>query len=92
MTAISWTSTGIPAPQGSKRHVGRGIMIEANKALQNEIIVDSPLLHAVNLNTKNPGIIYDINDNKTIDPLFLHLPKNKILRLFIFCNVFNKIL
>ena len=33
MTAISWTSTGIPAPQGSKRHVGRGIMIEANKAL-----------------------------------------------------------
>ena len=33
MTAISWTSTGIPAPQGSKRHVGRGIMIEASKSL-----------------------------------------------------------
>jgi len=33
MTAIHWTSVGIPAPQGSKRHVGRGIMIESCKAL-----------------------------------------------------------
>ena len=33
MTAISWSSAGIPAPQGSKRHVGRGIMIESSKSL-----------------------------------------------------------
>ena len=25
---------GIPAPQGSKRHVGRGIMVESSKALK----------------------------------------------------------
>ena len=35
------------------------LKFEANKALQREIIVDSPLLHAVNLSTKNPGIISD---------------------------------
>ena len=27
--------------------------------------------------------MYDVNDNKTIDPLFLHLPKNKILQLIL---------
>lgn len=31
--SISWTSIGDPAPQGSKRHVGRGIMIESSKKL-----------------------------------------------------------
>ena len=39
---------------------------EANKALQREIIVDSPLLHAVNLNTNNPGIISDKKDKKLV--------------------------
>lgn len=33
MNSISWTSIGIPVPQGSKSYVGNGIMIEANKAL-----------------------------------------------------------
>ena len=31
--SISWTTIGEAAPQGSKRHVGRGIMIEASKKL-----------------------------------------------------------
>ncbi len=31
---ISLTIYGRPAPQGSKRHVGRGIMVESSKALK----------------------------------------------------------
>lgn len=31
MTSISFTVPGKPAPQGSKRHVGRGILIESCK-------------------------------------------------------------
>ncbi len=31
---ISLTVYGRPAPQGSKRHVGRGIMVESSKALK----------------------------------------------------------
>lgn len=42
------------------------IKFEANKALQNEIIIESPILHATNLNTKNPGIISDEKDKKLI--------------------------
>lgn len=30
----SWKTVGIPAPQGSKRHVGMGRMIESSKALK----------------------------------------------------------
>lgn len=30
---LSFTVPGIAAPQGSKRHVGRGIMVESSKAL-----------------------------------------------------------
>lgn len=30
---ISFTVIGTPVPQGSKRHVGHGVMVEANKAL-----------------------------------------------------------
>lgn len=30
-TSISFTVPGKPAPQGSKRHVGRGIMVESSK-------------------------------------------------------------
>jgi crossover junction endodeoxyribonuclease RusA len=33
MTAVSFTVPGRPAPQGSKRHVGRGIMVESSKEL-----------------------------------------------------------
>jgi crossover junction endodeoxyribonuclease RusA len=31
VTSISFTVPGKPAPQGSKRHVGRGIMVESSK-------------------------------------------------------------
>lgn len=31
MTSVSFTVPGKPAPQGSKRHVGRGILIESCK-------------------------------------------------------------
>lgn len=33
MTTLKLTVVGRPAPQGSKRHVGRGVMIEASKYL-----------------------------------------------------------
>ena len=33
------------------------IEFEAKKALQNEILIEKPFLHAVNLKTKEPGII-----------------------------------
>jgi crossover junction endodeoxyribonuclease RusA len=33
MTTIAFTVPGKPAPQGSKRHVGRGIMVESSKEL-----------------------------------------------------------
>ena len=49
------------------------IRYEANKALQKEILCDTPLLHAVNLNTKNPGIVSDKTDNK----LVIHREKRK---------------
>jgi len=31
MTSVSFDVIGTPAPQGSKRHVGRGIMVESSK-------------------------------------------------------------
>lgn len=31
MTALTFTVPGKPAPQGSKRHVGRGILVESSK-------------------------------------------------------------
>lgn len=34
MTAISFSVRGIPAPQGSKRHVGNGVMIEMSKRVK----------------------------------------------------------
>jgi Holliday junction resolvase RusA-like endonuclease len=34
MTAIAFTVHGLPAAQGSKRHVGHGIMVESSKALK----------------------------------------------------------
>ena len=33
MISISWETIGDPAPQGSKRHVGNGVMIESSKKL-----------------------------------------------------------
>ena len=34
MSAITFTVTGAAAPQGSKRHVGRGVMAESSKRLK----------------------------------------------------------
>jgi Holliday junction resolvase RusA-like endonuclease len=34
MSAWSFVAYGTPAPQGSKRHVGRGVMIESSKAVK----------------------------------------------------------
>lgn len=31
---IAFTVIGLPAPQGSKRHVGRGILVESSKAVK----------------------------------------------------------
>ena len=33
-TAVSIVAYGSPAPQGSKRHVGRGVMVESSKAVK----------------------------------------------------------
>ena len=33
MTRVEFTVLGVPAPQGSKRHVGRGVLVESSKAL-----------------------------------------------------------
>ena len=43
MTEVRWASIGIPVPQGSKRHVGNGIMIEQSATLpawRNQLIYD----------------------------------------------------
>jgi len=43
----SWATNGIPAPQGSKRHVGNGRMVESSKALKpwrEQIIADAKQL------------------------------------------------
>ena len=43
MTEIKWMTVGIPVPQGSKRHVGNGIMIEQSAGLpawRNQLIYD----------------------------------------------------
>ena len=34
MTAIGFHVVGLPAPQGSKRHVGNGVMIESSKKVK----------------------------------------------------------
>lgn len=34
MSALLIVAYGLPAPQGSKRHVGKGIMVESSKALK----------------------------------------------------------
>lgn len=34
MSSWAFTAIGVPASQGSKKHVGRGIMIESSKALR----------------------------------------------------------
>jgi Holliday junction resolvase RusA-like endonuclease len=34
MTILQFTVHGIPAPQGSKRHIGRGVMIESSKKVK----------------------------------------------------------
>jgi len=34
MEGIGFTVRGIPAPQGSKRHVGKGVMVESSKKVQ----------------------------------------------------------
>jgi crossover junction endodeoxyribonuclease RusA len=34
MTTVTFTVYGLPAAQGSKRHVGRGIMVESSKNLK----------------------------------------------------------
>jgi Holliday junction resolvase RusA-like endonuclease len=34
VTALSFTVIGLPAPQGSKRHVGRGVLIESSKKVK----------------------------------------------------------
>jgi crossover junction endodeoxyribonuclease RusA len=44
---FSWKTIGIPAPQGSKRHVGMGRMIESCKALKpwrEQIVADAQAL------------------------------------------------
>lgn len=33
MTRVTFEVVGVPAPQGSKRHVGRGVLVESSKAL-----------------------------------------------------------
>ena len=33
MTRVEFTVLGVPAPQGSKRHVGRGVLVESSNAL-----------------------------------------------------------
>ena len=33
MTSVTFEVFGVPAPQGSKRHVGHGVMVESSKAL-----------------------------------------------------------
>ncbi|MFN7782282.1 MAG: RusA family crossover junction endodeoxyribonuclease [Lysobacterales bacterium] len=34
MNILQFTVHGIPAPQGSKRHIGRGVMIESSKKVK----------------------------------------------------------
>jgi len=49
---FSWKTIGIPAPQGSKRHVGMGRMIESSKALKpwrEQIIADALALSITTL-------------------------------------------
>lgn len=33
-SSIAFTVIGLPAPQGSKRHVGKGVMVESSKAVK----------------------------------------------------------
>lgn len=50
---ITFTIPGRPQPQGSKRHVGRGIMIETNKDLRPWR--DSAIWHAAQQRPHAPG-------------------------------------
>ena len=50
--------------KSSLEYFNNSLKYEANKSLQNEILTDTPVLHAVNLNSKNPGIISHLIDKK----------------------------
>ena len=58
MTEIKWMTVGIPVPQGSKRHVGNGIMIEQSAGLpawRNQLIYDKPEAGKLYALTGRPG-------------------------------------
>ena len=68
MTEVRWMTVGIPAPQGSKRHVGNGIMIEQSASLpawRNQLIYD--IKKAAN------GYKFDGGINVTLDFRFPRL-------------------
>ena len=68
MTEVRWMTVGIPAPQGSKRHVGRGIMIEQSASLpawRNQLIYD--------IKKAARGVKFDGGINVTLDFRFQRL-------------------
>jgi len=54
--SYSWKTIGIPAPQGSKRHVGGGRMIESCKALKpwRELIIADARKHEISAPIATP--------------------------------------
>ena len=68
MTEVRWMTVGIPAPQGSKRHVGNGIMIEQSESLpawRNQLIYD--------IKKAADGVKFDGGINVTLDFRFPRL-------------------
>lgn len=86
---FSWKSVGIPAPQGSKRHVGMGRLIESSKALKpwRDVIIadckklglEEPLLTPVGVSLVFcfPRPKHHIGANGGLRP---NAPKHKITR------------
>ena len=74
MISISWETIGDPAPQGSKRHVGNGIMVESSKKLpvwREQLIND--IAHAAD------GCVFDSAIQVTLIFKFPRLKSNQML-------------
>lgn len=68
MTTHTFDVLGIPAPQGSKRHVGRGVLVESSKAVK-------PWREAIVWQAREAGLAGKRLDGDIVVLLLFRLPR-----------------
>jgi crossover junction endodeoxyribonuclease RusA len=80
MTILQFTVHGIPAPQGSKRPVGRGVMIESSKKVK-------PWREAVKWAAREAMPMgWQKLDGPLVLSVVFYLPRPKCARLNVMCH------